>query len=101
MAVNRIPADITVSRAFVESVGARMALDDAYRGFGATDPGRQFHDAAKVELGRRLFYDADLSADGTMSCATCHEQKHAFADGNRIRRGAMSRGSPMLPGSRR
>ena len=38
--------------------------------------------AAKVELGRRLFYDADLSVDGTMSCATCHEQKHAFADGN-------------------
>jgi cytochrome c peroxidase len=38
--------------------------------------------APKVELGRRLFYDADLSADGTMSCATCHEQKHAFADGN-------------------
>lgn len=38
--------------------------------------------AAKVELGRRLFYDADLSADGTMACATCHEQKHAFTDGN-------------------
>lgn len=37
---------------------------------------------AKVELGRRLFYDADLSVDGTMACATCHEQKHAFADGN-------------------
>lgn len=37
---------------------------------------------AKVELGRRLFHDADLSADGTMSCASCHEQKHAFADGN-------------------
>lgn len=38
--------------------------------------------AAKVELGRRLFYDADLSADGTMSCATCHQQKHGFTDGN-------------------
>jgi cytochrome c peroxidase len=38
--------------------------------------------AAKVELGRRLFYDADLSVDGTMSCATCHEQHHAFAEGN-------------------
>lgn len=37
---------------------------------------------AKIELGRRLFYDADLSADGTMACATCHEQKHGFADGN-------------------
>lgn len=37
---------------------------------------------AKVALGHRLFYDADLSIDGTMACATCHEQKHAFADGN-------------------
>lgn len=36
--------------------------------------------AAKIELGRRLFYDADLSADGTMSCASCHVQRHAFAD---------------------
>ncbi|WP_198136933.1 cytochrome-c peroxidase [Nitrobacter hamburgensis] len=43
--------------------------------------------AVKVELGRRLFYDADLSADGTMCCATCHEQKHAFADGNRTHPG--------------
>ena len=42
---------------------------------------------AKVELGRQLFYDADLSADGTMSCATCHEQKHAFTDTNRIHPG--------------
>jgi len=37
---------------------------------------------AKVELGRRLFYDADLSIDGSMSCATCHVQRRAFADGN-------------------
>lgn len=39
--------------------------------------------AVKVELGRRLFYDADLSIDGTMACATCHEQHRGFADGNR------------------
>lgn len=38
---------------------------------------------AKVELGRRLFYDADLSIDGTMSCATCHEQRRGFTDSNR------------------
>ncbi len=37
--------------------------------------------AAKVELGRRLFYDADLSVDGTLACASCHEQKHAFSAG--------------------
>lgn len=44
------------------------------------------HDA-QVELGRRLFYDADLSRDGTMSCATCHEQRHGFGDGNRVHPG--------------
>lgn len=43
--------------------------------------------AAKVELGRRLFYDADLSVNGTMSCATCHEQHHAFTDSNATRPG--------------
>jgi cytochrome c peroxidase len=37
---------------------------------------------AKVTLGRRLFYDADLSIDGTISCATCHEQHRAFTEGN-------------------
>ncbi|KSB91444.1 cytochrome C peroxidase [Caulobacter vibrioides] len=42
---------------------------------------------AKVELGRRLFYDADLSIDGTMSCATCHEQRRGFTDGNRTHPG--------------
>lgn len=38
--------------------------------------------AAKVALGRRLFYDADLSIDGSMACATCHEQHRGFSDGN-------------------
>lgn len=36
---------------------------------------------ARIQLGRRLFYDADLSGDGSMACASCHEQRHAFADG--------------------
>ena len=45
--------------------------------------------AARVELGRRLFYDADLSVNGTMSCATCHEQHHGFTDGNRTHPGAL------------
>lgn len=49
---------------------------------GGTAVARQDQSAARVELGRRLFYDADLSRDGTMACATCHEQHHAFAEGN-------------------
>ena len=38
---------------------------------------------AKVRLGRRLFYDTRLSADGSMSCAGCHRQELAFTDGRR------------------
>jgi cytochrome c peroxidase len=30
-------------------------------------------------LGRRLFYDARLSIDNSISCASCHEQTTAFA----------------------
>jgi cytochrome c peroxidase len=37
--------------------------------------------AAKVELGRYLFYDTRMSANGTQSCASCHMQRLAFTDG--------------------
>jgi cytochrome c peroxidase len=37
---------------------------------------------AGVELGRMLFYEKKLSGNNTMSCASCHKQERAFADGN-------------------
>jgi cytochrome c peroxidase len=36
---------------------------------------------AKVDVGRRLFYDRRLSGNGTYACATCHQQSFAFTDG--------------------
>ena len=42
---------------------------------------------AKVELGRHLFYDKRLSADQSMSCATCHQQDKAFTDGLSVAEG--------------
>ncbi|MAW94082.1 MULTISPECIES: cytochrome c peroxidase [unclassified Leeuwenhoekiella] len=36
---------------------------------------------AQIALGERLFYDAKLSKDGTMACATCHIPDKAYADG--------------------
>jgi cytochrome c peroxidase len=42
---------------------------------------------AKVELGRKLFFDPRLSADGAISCATCHDPARAFADGKRVAEG--------------
>jgi cytochrome c peroxidase len=35
--------------------------------------------ADKVELGRALFYDPILSADNTISCASCHSPFNSFA----------------------
>ena len=35
---------------------------------------------ARVRLGRWLFYDTRLSADGTVACATCHRPEHAFSE---------------------
>ncbi|MEZ4456270.1 MAG: di-heme enzyme [Gemmatimonadales bacterium] len=37
--------------------------------------------AAKVDLGRHLFYDRRLSGNGTQSCSSCHIQALAFTDG--------------------
>jgi cytochrome c peroxidase len=36
---------------------------------------------ARVALGQNLFFDARLSADGTVACATCHDPARAFTDG--------------------
>ena len=40
--------------------------------------------AAKVVLGKALFFDRRLSGDGTVSCAVCHIPDEAFADGQKI-----------------
>ena len=43
--------------------------------------------AAKVELGRKLFFDVRLSADGKVSCASCHDPRRAFTDGRKVAEG--------------
>ena len=37
--------------------------------------------ATQAVIGQRLFFDRHLSADGTISCASCHQPEHAFTDG--------------------
>lgn len=36
-----------------------------------------------VALGRMLFYEKRLSANNTISCGSCHQQKFAFTDGGK------------------
>ncbi len=55
---------------------------------------------AKVELGRALFSDRRLSADGSLACASCHVASLAFTDGRALPLGAggktLQRNAPTL-----
>jgi cytochrome c peroxidase len=44
-------------------------------------------------VGREIFFDTSLSASGKMSCATCHDPKHAYAPPNAL---AVQFGGPAL-----
>jgi cytochrome c peroxidase len=47
--------------------------------------------ADKVALGRQLFFDPRLSADGTIACGTCHQPARAFTDGRAVAVGVQGR----------
>lgn len=38
----------------------------------------------KVALGQQLFFDSRLSADNTVACATCHDPRKGFSNGERV-----------------
>lgn len=44
-------------------------------------------DPATAAFGQRLFYDKRLSANGELSCATCHDPAKGFSDGRPLAEG--------------
>lgn len=42
---------------------------------------------AKIELGDTLFHDPRFSADGKVSCSTCHDRAKGFTDNLRVSKG--------------
>ena len=63
-------------------------------------PQNPTNDSARVELGRRLFHEKALSADGTLSCASCHELAKYGVDGKKTSVGiggkVLQRNSPSV-----
>jgi cytochrome c peroxidase len=51
-----------------------------------------------IALGQRLFFDARLSADGRLACASCHRPAQGFADGlpRGVGRSVLARNTPAL-----
>lgn len=62
----------------------RRVLRMARRSEVAPDPTNAVADSPEAaRLGQRLFFDPRLSANGAVSCATCHDPALAFTDGKR------------------
>jgi cytochrome c peroxidase len=58
-------------------------------------------DSKAIKLGHALFFDARLSGDGEISCASCHKPNSGFADNNALAEGegTTTRNAPSLVGA--
>ena len=82
--------------------GSYSSLRDA--GVGGLKSGlpplREGFTPQQIDLGRYLFFDPILSADGTVSCASCHDPARGFADGQAratgINQQTLERSAPSL-----
>ncbi len=67
---------------------ARIASHGPWPTQWSRDPGnRASGNPAAIRLGQRLFFDPGLSANGRVSCATCHQPGRGFQDGRAVAHG--------------
>src|SRR5439155_25813249 len=66
------------ARASETPVVAATTASAAQRAFYATPFERTPSVAELTALGHRMFFDRGLSASGKLSCATCHDPRHAY-----------------------
>jgi cytochrome c peroxidase len=79
----------------VEAGTAAAASADAFGLPPLALPADVVVEPARVELGRKLFFDRRLSFNGTMSCAMCHVPEEGFAS-NASRTGVGIEGKSLL-----
>src|SRR5260370_16015992 len=85
-----------------DTLPSTLSLQDIPLGLDANRPVPKDNPLteAKVRLGRRLFFDPILSADGAVSCASCHDPAHGLAGQARLAVGIkgqhMHRNAPSL-----
>jgi cytochrome c peroxidase len=78
-----------------------QALDTLW--IGALEPlppdptNRVADDPRAADLGRRLFFDARLSSNGRVACATCHKPDQDFQDGTPLANGVGTTNRRTMP----
>lgn len=84
---------------YVQSIAAEVGyeFDEATLAAAISEPIQVVPDAsmynldlAKADLGLKLYHDTRLSADLTVSCATCHPLNNAGQDGSQFAKGIAS-----------
>ncbi|HEX7830656.1 MAG TPA: cytochrome-c peroxidase, partial [Thermoanaerobaculia bacterium] len=64
----------------------------------AKDATNRFADnAAAAALGKELFFDPSLSANGKVSCASCHQPEREFQDGVALAQGVGTTNRRTMP----
>lgn len=54
-------------------------------------------DPSAADLGRRLFFDTRLSANGRVACSTCHQADRGFQDGIALANGVGTTARRTMP----
>jgi cytochrome c peroxidase len=70
---------------------AETELSDFARPAGIPFPAETPYTPERADLGQRLFFDPQLSADGATSCASCHQPDKGFEDGRKTAAGLRGR----------
>ena len=79
---NTVFSDAAIKRVFGNNININSPenyANQAIPGYINANNG-PVSDDKKATLGRVLFYDKALSTNGTLACATCHQQEFAFSD---------------------
>ena len=65
----------------IDNLPAKIEIDGVPNGLVSRpkSPDQNPLTAAKVQLGRRLFFEPRLSKDDSVACACCHQPEHGFA----------------------
>jgi len=79
--------DLKNPNAFVSSVSTPEFPNSGVFAPGSTRINIDVDNNEAATLGRVLFYDAQLSKNNSIACASCHQQSKAFADGNDLSQG--------------
>jgi cytochrome c peroxidase len=76
-----IPTDIPNPKTFAQQV-AEFSFNE-----GQLPLKFEGEEKKLASFGRELFFDTNLSSDGTVACATCHIPEQGFTDGRRFSHG--------------